>query len=196
MSKMMDVYNAVRKTDDTFHYEHDGFITDIDVKRYISPMDKQEIAKQIADICFAEKNGEQIYLSAMVVPLVKLFFVNAHCKDFYINPSEDGDACFDLLENTEFIDKLMSFIGMDEYYSLYDCVTGMIDFRLDNYRARISSSRLDNAITGFLEKINSLLPDDVNSKEYSEFIKKIVNAPDDKNIVKQILEFRGDPDVS
>ena len=195
MSKMMDIYNAVRGNEDTFVYEYGGEPVEIHVKKFISPNEKIGIANEVFKLCFVyDENGKLNIRSAFINPIKRLFFINMYCKDFSINLKEDGEACFDFVMNTDFFDKLVNVVGNDEYYEYSCSIDDYIDFLVEEHRAEIASSKLDNAISDFLNKVNALLPDDINSAEYAELVKKVVNMPDDKSIVKQILEYHGDAD--
>ena len=195
MSKMMDIYNAVRSNDDMFVYEYGGEPVQIHVRKFISPNDKIGIANEIFKLCFAyDESGKLNIRSAFLNPIKRMFFINVYCKDFNINLNEDGEACFDFVMNTDFFDKLVDVVGNDEYYEYSCSIDDYIDFLIAEHRAEITSSKVDNALASLLDKVNALLPDDIDSAEYAELVKKVVNMPDDKSIVRQILDYHGDVD--
>lgn len=193
MTKMMEVYNAVRGLEDEFVYEYDGGELNVHIRKYISSGDKVNIANEIYKLCYYyDENGNMMFRSSLFDPIKKIFFVNVYCVDFNIDLSEDGEACIDFVMNTDFFDKLVQAVGNDEYYSYSLCIDEYIDFILEEHRASISSSKVDRALSDLINKVNAIIPDGVDSEEYKELVKRLVSLQDDKELVKEILDYHGD----
>jgi hypothetical protein len=133
-----------------------------------------------------------MFRSSLFDPIKKIFFVNVYCVDFNVDLSEDGEACIDFVMNTDFFDKLVQAVSNDEYYSYSLCIDEYIDFLLEEHRASISSSKVDRALSDLINKVNAIIPDGVDSEEYKELVKRLVSLQDDKELVKEILDYHGD----